>query len=348
MSTSPQDVSGLDSVKPADGQSGNGKPPETPSVPPIGHSRMAALTAFNASELTAELRQLRAEAQGLAELLLMIGERKTSVVEQSVYLKQTATDLAKDLAKLKLAAKTNDNIQRVVDILEQMGTSPLLVAPEKELSADEQGKQLALMAEYIRKFEFWVGICTIPEQVNKWLAQQRPGYYLPFHEVFGDEIPNANDRQKMLNFLTWSPNLIEGGVVDLGSGLIYRHDDTPEKQKATYQLLAKGIGIALLVVLVISLLHTPLMYPTGMPIGQPWWTMLSKSIITWLAVIVGMVVHIAVDVAKGRENSKLPTIFAIGDAALILNARSGELLWKLLLSVMVWAVSSLRWAQTMP
>lgn len=279
------------------------------------------------------LRQLRAKVQGMAEILLLIRERKTTVKEQATYLKKVAGDLA----TYQLALRGDDTIQRILNILDQMASCPLLVTPETELSAEEQSKQLDLVAEHIRKLEYWVGYSTIPERVNRWLENQRPGYYLPFHEVFADEVPNADDRIKLLNALAWSPEEIDGGMVVANQGLIYRYAKTNQDRGWTFVWLIVASVLALLSVVGIAYLYTSMLAPAigadGAVVRQAAGAMVPRFLVAWLALIVGIVVHVAVDVAKGRNNSKLPAVFAINDAALMLNARSGEIIWKLVLSV---------------
>lgn len=41
-----------------------------------------------------------------------------------------------------------------------------------------------------------------------------PGYYMPFHEVFADDLPNPEDRDRLLKMIALTPRLTPGGFVD--------------------------------------------------------------------------------------------------------------------------------------
>jgi hypothetical protein len=84
---------------------------------------------------------------------------------------------------------------------------------------------------------FVIGAETIPSRLNDWLQKAQPGYYVPFHLVFEDEIPVPEDRLRLLNTLSWSPRVIQGGVVDAANGLIYRYESNAVWMWVTNALL---------------------------------------------------------------------------------------------------------------
>ena len=62
-----------------------------------------------------------------------------------------------------------------------------------------------------------------PERV---VVQEQAGYYVPFHEVFDDELSVYEDRVKLLKYLKFAPQTLANGLVDVDTGLIYRY--TPD------------------------------------------------------------------------------------------------------------------------
>jgi hypothetical protein len=291
-------------------------------------------------EQTALLRNLRAEVQDLAQVLDQIGAGATSLKLQAGYLQKTLADLGEIKDKLS----GDDATRHIINVLEQIDHSPLLTDPTGEISPEDQTTQRALLVEQIHKLEYWIGVLTIPERLNAWLAQSKPGYYVPFHRVFEDEVPVQADRQRILDLLAWSPRAIQGGVVDTVSGLIYRYAEDRMERLRSLGWLAAAVLASILSILVIAGLYGATIATvdpaTGMPLldESDWWErtirLIPWFIVGWLAVLVGVAAHVGVDTAKRKRATGLPAMMPVSEFPLILNSRSGEFVWKLILAVM--------------
>jgi len=212
------------------------------------------------------------------------------------------------------------------NIWEQMSACPLLIDPEGEFDAQEQLHHLNMLDAQCGKLVFQVGVLTIPARLKRWLAGARPGYYVPFHSVFDDELPEWEDRVRLLNYLAWSPELIQGGLVDAANGLIYRYARSSTARLVSFLLLVVAFGVA--IGIVIGACYLPI---EGWPVKP---RHLPMFLVGWGAVLSGVVVHVGVGAVKRRQaQGGRPPIIAVGDLPLLINAKAGQLLLKLLLTL---------------
>lgn len=170
-----------------------------------------------------------------------------------------------------------------------------------------------------------IGLLTIPYSVNQWLAKSRPGYYLPFHLLFADQMPSAGDRQKVINSIAWAPNSVEAGIVNAEAGLIYRHD--PERA---------GQWRSFLVILLAFYTATISVWFIGEKayIDIDKMSMDAKTLlIAWAAVLTGMFIHITTEEFKRSKATGLPQIVATSDWLIYFSAHKGDILLKLLMAL---------------
>jgi hypothetical protein len=283
------------------------------SVSPISHLNDQLLT---------RLRELRAEVQDLQTVMESVRKGESTLKTYAKYVQTTK----KDIEKLMSSIQDGDAIRHLHNSWEQMSVNPILLDPEAEFPTQEQLHYLDMLASQIRRIVFLVGFLTIPSRVNSWLAQARPGYYIPFHLVFDDELPLQEERAKVLNYLAWSPEAVKGGIVDVANGLIYRYADEPKSRRNSFLLLAFVFVICIAIVIVACYVRVP-----GWPIQQ---SHLYSLLVGWSAVLIGIVLHIAVgSVKRAQAQGGLPPIIAIGDFFMIINAKAGQILLKLLLAL---------------
>jgi hypothetical protein len=268
------------------------------------------------------LRELRAEAQDLHSVLEKVRKGETTIKLNADYIRKTQEDLAKLVSQIQ----DGDTIRHLLNVYEQMIQNPLFADPGIELGAQEQLHALSLLEEQIRKIEFHVGILTIPARLNEWLAQARPGYYIPFNAVFEDEVPEAEDRARILSYLVWSPKPIKGGIVDAANGLIYRYSENPWARLMNIMLIAGALSAFTAIIVGACYLRVP-----GWPI-QPQY--LSSFVVGWGAILIGVITHVGVGTVKRTQSQgSLPPIASLGELPLILDARSGQIILKLLLAL---------------
>jgi hypothetical protein len=270
-----------------------------------------------------KLRELRAEMQDLQEVFAKVRTGDTTVLLNAEYIHKTRNDAADLVGQIE---ESGDTARHLFNVYEQMQQNPLYAHPEIDIAAQEQMHALNLLEEQVHKIEFYVGVLTIPARVNDWLAESRPGYYIPFHSVFEDEVPEADDRARILSYLVWSPKPIKGGIVDAANGLIYRYSENPWHRLVNILLM---LGILLAATgAVIGACYLQLS-------GWPFQTAhLSAFIAGWIAILIGVVVHVAVGTVKrNQSHNSLPSIASLGDLPLLLDARSGQIMLKIVLAL---------------
>jgi hypothetical protein len=270
-----------------------------------------------------KLRELRAEFQDLEAVYDKVRSGDTTVQLNAEYINKTRNDVAELVSQIE---EGGDTVRHLLNVYEQMLQNPLFANPENEIDAQEQMHSLNLLEEQVRKIEFYVGVLTIPARVNDWLHEARPGYYIPFHAVFEDEVPEAEDRARILSYLVWSPKPIKGGIVDAANGLIYRYNEDPRRRLLNILLLLGTLIAATAAVLGACYLQIS---------GWPFQTdNLSTFTAGWIAILVGVIVHVAVgSVKRTQSQGQLPSIASLGDLPLILDARSGQIIMKILLAL---------------
>lgn len=266
---------------------------------------------------------IRSEVQNLQNVIETIQSGESSLKDNAVYIKKTVEDIPVYVAEL-VKLERNDLGRNIENLWERMHFNPLLQNPEQDFEAQEQANHLNILNTNISQIVALVGEMTIPDRINDWLEQSRPGYYFSFHEVFEDELPQEQDRERLLKFLGWAPNVLKNGLVDTGSGLIYRYDDDREAQK---QSLLHLLYTLLGTVAFIILLALPSL------VDETWqlkMTHIPTLLVGWLAVLIGVVVHVLIGSYKrSREQGGLPPMIAVGDLSLWLNAKSGQLILRL-------------------
>lgn len=214
-----------------------------------------------------------------------------------------------------------------------------------ELKTQEMLHHINMINDRIRKMVFLQSLLTIPERLNRWLENAPTGYYIPFHLVFEDELPNAEDRVKVLKYLAYSPKRIEKGIICAGSGLIYKCETSlPNQLKyAIYPLLVfvaltgaiiysgnLKSGIAIPFITRFNASNFP--DPSTLLI-QSNWPNPSTLLICWLAVLVGIAVHAAVGAAKVEQKDGYPPLISVKGILPYVSAKSGWLVWKQVLAL---------------
>ena len=274
-------------------------------------------------EQLTRLREIRVEAQDLLAVLDSVRTGKTTVKASAPYIRRTAADI---VALFGQVTGRSDEIRRVRNAWEQMEINPLLAKPEGSYSAQEQLHYLDLLAAQIRRLVYYVGYETIPTRLNEWLALARPGYYVPFHLVFEDELPDREDRVRLLNHLAYSPETIQGGLVDAANGLIYRYATSARSRFFSLALIA--LALVGCTAVVAGACRLP---AGGWPLGPG---DLGAMLIGWLAVLAGVVTHVGVGgVKRAQAQGGLPPVIAVGDFSKIVSARVGQILLRVFLAL---------------
>ena len=311
----------------------NGKP--TGRVP-----REARTIAPDGATLTRDqlrrLRELRAVVLDLQSFLDGIRSGAMQLATYEDYVQKKKADLEQLMDSIppdSFDAEAADAIFHLHNLWDQMRANPLLLNPGTfgasgaSSIAQDQLRDLNLLDAACEGMLFQVGLLTIPDRLNEWLRLGRPGYYVPFHEVFAPELPDYDDRVRVLRHLAWSPRVIRQGLVDVSTGLIYRYSGNG---------LVRWLSVVEILLAVV--LATGLVYlSTHLP-NIDGWPLKAEQTITmmsaWAALFIGVVVHVCITTAKRmQDQTELPPALPVGDLARLADAKLGPTLLKVALAL---------------
>jgi hypothetical protein len=276
------------------------------------------------------LSEIQAELEDLQTILASIRKGETIIPTYAEYIETTKTNI-RDLMALIDPNELPDEVgidlhslRHLNNAWEQMQVSPLIKNPTADYEIQEQLHYLDLLDEQIRTFHYQISLLFIPYQINDWLRESRPGYYISFHDVFTSNVPGKEDRDRLLRYIALTPRLIEGGFVDADSGRIYRYSTNRWRRLQSLAMLVAGLGISTGVVALASIL--PLKNWPPKDIG------LINMLVAWVAVLIGIGVHVIVGSAKRTKTQNgIPSVLM--DLIMIIDARFGEIVMKLVLAL---------------
>lgn len=277
-----------------------------------------------------DLRELRAEILDLQEMLDDVSKGDTTLTLCRDYIETTKTDIKKILDKFSspnLNSNRREDLRRIRNVWEQMESNPIIKGLDGEINAEQQLHYMNMLNKRIRKMIYLISYITIPERLNQWLEKALPGYYIPFHVVFADELPLLEDRVKLLEHLAYSPQTLKGGLVRAGNGLVYRYSMNVWERIFSIIELMVIFSLATILIYHISSLSE---YIPEWPITAK---MQSTLLLGWIAVIFGIITHAAIGAAKRGQSEGLPPIYATSDLSRYVNARFGLLVRKILLAM---------------
>jgi hypothetical protein len=314
-----------------------GAAPLTPGLFTPVRSRGDESMQDGVREWLRQMRLLRAEAQDLRTVLADVRRGGIPLPRYVDYIRKAYGDMD---ALVTSIGDEDDCVRHVRNAWEQMRTCVVMREPDQQLEPQLQMQLLNLLDVQARRIIYWTCYRTIPDRLREWLRETQPGYAIPFHAVFEDELPEAEDRQRILNYLACTPEALKdvGGLVDPDNGLVYRYDPSPTRR--WWSLAEIGVALVVLTALVVaagSMVAPPL---------QPNWNV-RTLLIGWLAVLVGVVVHAAVGMAKRlRAQSANPAVLPVGKAMILLNAKEGTILLRSTLALI--GFMALAYASTIP
>ncbi len=280
------------------------------------------------------LRELRAEMMDLHKLLTSIKGGNNNVKDNTAYIKKTFSDvenLVSELGKLNIdnENKDSDVIRHIFNVWEQMSGNQILRNPEQvPPNIQEQLLNLTVLQEQCSEIVFHVGDRTIPARVNDWLKKGRPGYYLPFHVIFEDELPSLEGRIHVLNNMAWAPSVINGGIVNVAKGLIYKYEEEAKARRKSLLTVTAAFGLAIVFIILLCNLGTWL---------NLYWPLKPQHAVTlticWGAILIGSLTQIGVSSIKRSKVSGLPPVIPVNDLLIYISARKGDILLKILIAL---------------
>lgn len=260
------------------------------------------------------LRSIRAEVLDLRTMLLGVREGEVSLAEQAQFVETTVAQVDELFGGLA----PTEAVRRLENTWDHLRSLRILADPRRPASLRDQMTQLTAAEAALRSMLYKLALLTVPVRVNRWLAAARPGYALPFHEAFADEVPYRQDRERLLRMLSWAPGLVRGGLVDPAAGLIRRHSRR------------RGARLASMAVLVAITAAAGAAAAGVGEVPAPDWPLAgvgtAAAIAGWAAVLAGVATHAVVDTAKRRPGGASRVGIPVGDVARYVDARLGTLI----------------------
>ncbi len=273
-----------------------------------------------------DLRMLRCDILELDKIAGAIRDDVTSIESNAAYIATVRDNAEQLLAAIEAAKTTPKEVLRKIRLSwDRLRQVPVIATPQTpEPDGQLRRAQLDLVSSIAREIVYTIGYKTIPCRLNQWLRKAPAGYYVPFNTVFVDEVPNEEDRAKILQFIAFQPTMVENGLVDAANGLVYRYDAKPTRRWLSLLIVALAfIGLSVIV----AGWGLPGRWVDKWPFEPSDWFDL---LLIWLAVVAGVIVHLVVGAAKRiREQQALPPVFATNEVVKRVNAREGLILIKL-------------------
>lgn len=326
-------VSAPDASSVSTGSATSASPPGPPGNGPTGNGGRKPPPTGTPENLLKILRELRVEVQSLQETLAAIRAGEANLDTYKPFIAKTCDDIRVVTTILATVdnPENSDGIRLILNTWEQMEASPI-ISPQPgapALPAQEQVQNLTLLDAKCKKLTYEIGLVTIPPRLQSWLDKGIPGYYVPFHQVFEDELPEREDRVRVLNFLAWAPSTLKGGLIDVSSGLIYRYSTDTWRQWLS--LLGLILGLAASFFLVVASANAFWVGLDGWPIEREHLPLLIAG---WLSVLAGIIVHMLVGLTKRVQSQvSLPPVLAPVRILARLNANLGPMLLKIALAL---------------
>ncbi len=263
----------------------------------------SSATSEFTDEQKEDLRELRAEIQDFQDLLDDIDKGDTTLALCKDYIEKTKEDIGKILDRFAAISPDNshrEDLTRIIDVWEQMKSNPIIKDSGGNFSAEDQLHDMNMLRKRIRKIVYLISYLTIPERLNEWLKGARPGYYIPFHVVFEDELPTKEDRDKLIERLTYAPRALRGGLINSGTGLIYRYSMNVWRRLLSVIWLLAIFVLATFVIYHIGDLSMkdsslpvfgwkiPLPYIENWPIKA---NLQATVLLGWIAILLGILTH---------------------------------------------------------
>jgi hypothetical protein len=299
-------------------------PPATEQMPPIAGTVPSGWNV--ATPFWDQLRRVRANVQGLQTSLVELRKAGSGfdriLTQESGLWAENARQVEQGITRAQTAVEAGatgaDEIADELDLLgndwDREKTYWQAFADGPPAEPAEREERLAQMATLLDAMVLRLAFLTIPGRVRAYLRDQRIGGAFDFHEAFKDELPLEQDRLAILRYLKGSPDTIDG-VIDLSTGEIWATSPDPAVQRRTYLIT----GLIALVGLVATVAACQL------NVGAPFLASRRDELaVAYVAVAIGVIVHIAIDLYKQSRSTDAKEWTAVDDLVLWGHAHQTE------------------------
>jgi hypothetical protein len=293
-------------------------PPPPPPLSPSPDRSEDAAALF----LVGLLLELRVELQDLQRSVAELRRAVENPLATPAAL-EAATDRAASIFDVDRAqvAQLLDHVRAVLDAAPgeyaRIGDEVGFVAnafdrvamewPRGRVSGASLAPTIAALNELLDESIYHIALVTTPKRLNDHLRHLPIGQALDFAAAFGDELPNPEQRRRVLEYLATHPIGIEG-LVDVEKGKIYRKASSRWVRVATLlvppAVLLAGVGLAWILTSLDDWGLVGSDWPDGLSTFGP-------VLSAYVFVTVGALAHVAVSFLKrSRESGGEPLVVA--------------------------------------
>jgi hypothetical protein len=294
------------------------------------------------------LRQIRASAQSVDTVLsgLESALTKTDAQERWLALRKMA-----DESKASISTGVSSGAEYLAQLVDLIGRAPeirdwigdevtgiqltwasgvrgttaidadlsgLQIAPDQKI-VDRLIRSLQLARPQMSRVIVVTATYTIPNRLNQWLAQTRPGRSLNFKSMFVNELPGEAERTEVLRQIDDAPGEING-IVDLATGTVVAISPKQSRRRLSYLLeIATLVLGGILTYFVIGVAKGYVVVDSkGIhPVDQAAETALATLATILFAFVGGAALHFIVNLLKARQGAAGSSQWATVDDWLI-------------------------------
>ena len=169
---------------------------------------------------------------------------------------------------------------------------------------------------------YHAALLTIPGRLNQHLEQLRIGQKLDFDATFSDEVDRADDRRKILEYLSARPMVVRNGIIDVANGVVFHASSSYARRRLSYLYIALAIVVGALLALIVANMRE-WFGVSNWPIEEGRTLELVSG---YAFVILGGVIHLGVDGLKQARAGQNRTLLAIEDWLLWIHIHEVDIL----------------------
>lgn len=287
------------------------------------------------------LREVRVEIQEVSRIIDEHIAGQLDIVSHKDILQTTKEEVSEKMNDLKNTYLNKlppvDYYSEVINIWQLIETSPVFDSSKIEpLSENTQNllRELTLLKNRISRLSFLVVYITGKERLNNWIDGARPGYALPFHRIFEDEIGAEDDRQRILNLYSLQPEALNGGLIDPVKGVVLCYPSSKFDRLLRHILLLLFLVVSFVAVYGFASLLTDEGVLKG-ALEIPKEPTVSFLIMSWSALLIGILGHVLITGAKVTNVEYRQFPLPLRDWGFYLSSRTAMIVYKITLALFV-------------
>lgn len=302
-------------------------------------------------ELREECRNLQESLKRINAMLAMAGPEArpalvAACVENAKIFELNKPQFAALLAAVRQVLDLNSELLAqfgdVVTEIENRWERICMYWPSGAEGTDVLPVRIATVSQELNQIVYSCGLRTVPDRLNENLAALRIGQALDFHKTFVDELPDEEHRNKILDYLSRHPKLVDG-LVEPATGQIYR--TSPSEGRQVLSFLYFVLALVLPAPCIWIYAHLGTWFPgQGFPGSSSGLVGLEFA---YLALVAGSLAHMGILALKQLRSGTDTSLNALEDWVLWFHVKEASII-KGVLSMWVVLVGLVASAQTAP